>query len=794
MKTKNNRCNSVLFALMVTVFAQMIAAFTGMLVSPGVAQPNPFVSGVVIDAETLEGIPSAHIALYDVTGSVLAGGTTSSPDGDFSFRIPETGSFQLTISAIGYETVIRPIDLDPDSDRFLGEIRLPVDILSHEEIIFNGEQVRARTGSGQTTFYVNELMKNASNNGTDILRMIPGIQIDIQQNISMEGSSDIVIMVDGRERDRHYVNQLPASRIDRVEVDTSPSSLHDASASGVIHVLLAEQQDRGLDGHIHLEIPTSDSEVYIFPSYSLNYGAGKWNLFTSYNGEVNSLEIVEEDTREIFNSVTPGTYKSRQHLRQNGWSHRFHYGFDYFMSDKDELNFYGYFNPFSQEHSGDVVVQTGNGEADWTATKEDHDINYSTFSSLYYKRKIGEAPGHEIAADASFYHLNAENSISYRNGQTGYHQVNTVKPRQRSVILKVDYALPVSDRIQLKSGVRSTLRTMEDVEDDLFSFSDDVYAAYGSVGYERTPYTLQAGLRYEHAESRLKGEGTSRYRSLFPQVSGQYRLSPVQTLRFTYQRSVRYPGLYQLHPQYAIEDPYTVRSGNPELRPVYINHTGVEYSRLIGSNFIAAQVFYNTSLDDIRQATTVTNEGIFETRTHNLGDIHEYGVRFTGALSMGNRLSFNPYMRLFNVSSRPNSAAREHQITDRDLLAFDTGISAYAAFRYGVTAAFQLQYTSPVNRIQNDYYESALYFVSLEKAFGEGFKAGMKSGIPFSRSFTYRGSVIDAADFHSRSEGVIHMSPVPVWFTLGYRFASGSKRNRIERENVEVERRRKKGF
>ena len=113
------------------------------------------------------------------------------------------------------------------------------------------------------------------------------------QNISLEGSPDILIFVDGKERDKSFISQLSPDQIDKIEVISAPPSNYDGNVTGAINIVLKKDRDSGISGHILAEIPVSSSLVYIFPSYSLNWGFRKLNLYTSYNGELTYLDLQE---------------------------------------------------------------------------------------------------------------------------------------------------------------------------------------------------------------------------------------------------------------------------------------------------------------------------------------------------------------------------------------------------------------------------------------------------------------------------------------------------------------------
>ena len=125
---------------------------------------------------------------------------------------------------------------------------------------------------------------------------------------------------------------------------------------------------------------------------------------------------------------------------------------------------------------------------------------------------------------------------------------------------------------------------------------------------------------------------------------------------------------------------------------------------------------------------------------------------------------------------------------------YETNVSAYINFRKGFSASAILQYTSPVNEIQGKTYSDALYFISLEKQFAKGPKAGISSALPFAGNFTYHGYEVISPLFSSVSEGNIAMSAFPVFIKLSYQFQSRQKQNRIERHKKVIENQPRKGF
>ncbi len=759
------------------------------------AQPRQLVIGKVTESDLQEAVPFANIALFDSTGMNLVAGAISDMDGLFVVTGDAAGCHSLRVSAVGYTTLNLPVEIVEKAAVDLGELFLTSTEISLEGVEVVGERMKATAGTDKTTFNINKKMQEASNTGADVLKLIPGVQVDLKQNVYLEGSSEILILVNGRERDRSYLSQLPAGQIDQIEVITSPSSKYDAGATGVINIVLSNEQDAGFDGRVYLEIPTSKSEIYLFPAYSLNYGFKKLNFFTSYNGELAYLDIHQKLDRKIFLEDGVEEIISTSYLRQKNWSHRFHYGVDYFLNKKNQLNFYAFYNPYSWEHDGLVELQTfGKDERYWSAQKEDADINHSSFYSLYYKHMINGAAGHEISADASFYQLKTKNTTTYTNNETGYYQENSLSPRLDMISVKLDYILPVNAKMKLDAGMQYKNRMMTDQQPEKFRWNEENLAAYGVLGYHSADFELQAGMRIENSSTELSDGGHKTTQAFLPNLAANYKFNSSRNIRFNYRKSLAWPGLHQINPFEAVDDPFSVRYGNPQLNPEYRHNLSIEYSRRFENSFVAARLFYTKTANALSDLTHVNAEKIFETYITNAGDLHRYGVQFTGALTLSKLLSFNPYLRVFEVNACPNSTARQLGVIGGKSLALESGFSVLGNFSRGITASVHFQYATPVSEMQIAYFSGALYFISVEKALAKGFKVGITSAVPFSRTVTYHGSEIDTSNFHSRSEGNVQMSVAPFWFKLSYQFSSGNERTKIERATEQIENTPRRGF
>jgi len=220
------------------------------------------------------------------------------------------------------------------------------------------------------------------------------------------------------------------------------------------------------------------------------------------------------------------------------------------------------------------------------ALKQDADINRSSFYSLYYKH-IFNKPGREIAFDLSYFNFNAVNSTTYittdsLNVNYPAKQVNTVKPEQNSVSLKIDYTSPITEKLRFDAGIKIKSQLLQDRQSDEFKYNESIYALYGTITYNFSKYTLSTGVRAERSTSGLTNSFDNNVFALLPNATLNYKLTPKQNIKLSYNRTVSRPNIYDLNPYISINDPYSVQSGNPGLKPEFRQNLSVDYSNNIG--------------------------------------------------------------------------------------------------------------------------------------------------------------------------------------------------------------------
>ncbi len=774
------------------IFVSTLLCFT-----KSAGQDLQTIKGTIIDGENQAVISYATVTLYTLQDSTLITGGLSHEDGSFELQFKKSDiQCFLMVNFVGYDPWT---DLMPKIDT-VGEYNLVVEmqpaIIELDEALVVSERIRAENSYDKATFFVNKRMLDASNTGIDILRHIPSVQIDLMQNIRLEGNANILILVDGKERDKNFLLQLNAKQVDRIELINTPGANYDGSATGIINVILKQGRTVGFSGNVVLDIPLRKKEMYLFPLLNLNLGLKKMNLYGFYKGEISYFNLIEKSTLSHFQGNQPQrAITTSQYLRQENWEHNFTYGWDYFINKNNVINLYANYRMYSNETDGEVL-QFDKGDLTWQADKEEEDMNHSGYYSLYYKH-LFDKQGHEVAMDMNYYHYKRDNRSTFNSHKTSDRDediLNSLSPKQRSYGLKIDYTNPITEKLKAGAGIKLGLTNMDERVAKDFNYYDHLASAYGTITYSQSKFTGNAGLRVEQSFSGIDGSFDNDRLDWLPNAVVNYQLNQTKSLKFSYTRRITRPYIYQLSPAAYSDDPYTMRKGNEHLTPALQDNFAIDYAVLLGHNYIATRIFYKTEKNAINYLYFLNDDAILESHFNNLGTINSYGIQLTTALKFGPSIDFNGYLKAFGENTSPNGLASDYHVESHENRGVELGVSSAVGFKYGITASVAMQYSSPRIRMQDKTYQDFIYFISVDKTVKNNFKFGMSLAPLFVKKYTYRGLETTGIDFKLSSEGDIQLPSIPIIFKVNYQFATGRNNKRIEREKEIIDNKVKTGL
>ncbi|REG84740.1 carboxypeptidase-like regulatory domain-containing protein [Algoriphagus antarcticus] len=155
-------------------------------------------TGVVLEDGTESPLPFASMSIYDIADSLVTGGLSNN-EGIFLINIP-IGQFYALVEFMGYEAYkSEPFTISKESPSHdLGQISIKATAGDLEEIVVRGEKTIMELSLDKRIFNVGKDLANAGGNASDILMNLPSIAVDPEGNVSLRGSSNVRILIDGK--------------------------------------------------------------------------------------------------------------------------------------------------------------------------------------------------------------------------------------------------------------------------------------------------------------------------------------------------------------------------------------------------------------------------------------------------------------------------------------------------------------------------------------------------------------------------------------------------------------------
>ena len=227
------------------------------------------VSGRVIEAGTTEPVELAAVQLLSLPDSAQVAGMTTSTQGYFSLSKQKPGKYLLKVSFIGYVTKIIPVQLTANVPaKKMGNIELATDAVMLQEAVVVAE-------APQVTVVEDTLMYNSSAYRTpegamleELVKKLPGAEIDDDGNVKINGKDLKKIMVDGKEffggDVKTGLKNLPVDMVDKLKTYDKKSDLarvtgiDDGEEETVLDLTVKKGMNQGWFGNADLGAGTKD--------------------------------------------------------------------------------------------------------------------------------------------------------------------------------------------------------------------------------------------------------------------------------------------------------------------------------------------------------------------------------------------------------------------------------------------------------------------------------------------------------------------------------------------------------
>lgn len=625
---------------------------SGLLAAQNTANTSFQVKGILLDSLTQEGEPYATIKIVKKEAPAKAlKMLVTDMKGQFQEKVPGTGNFVMTITSVGRTPIVKDFSVKA-GEKLVDFGTLYIVDASNElgqvEIVAQKPLVKADID--KIEYNVQDDPDAQSNSVLEMLRKVPLVTVDGEDNIQVNGSSSFKVYVNGKPNNMmsnnptEVLKSMPANSIKHIEVITNPGPKYDAEGvGGILNIVTVGS---GVEGY-----------TATFSANVSNRGAGGGAFGTIKSGKL----TVSARYNYNYNDQPRNYSSGSQHVTPEAVTENSS-NLDYDGSNKG----HGSFQSGSMEASYEIDTlrlvtmsfglwgggNKSNGSTDYIATFPEN-INaapiysYSAFnrskSSWYsidggidYQRlfkvkdrmltfsyKINTRP----QTSDSYTEYEIDNGYNpdwadYLNRLKNQHNDGEQNTTEH---IQADYTTPIGKLHTLEAGAKYILRNNSS-EDDRFDADDtgkyeynkdqsshykhlnDIIAAYLGYGLKVKRLSGRLGLRYEHTIQDVKylvGRGedfTKNFDDVVPSASIGYKLTDMSNLRLGYNMRIYRPGIWSLNPYLNDTDPSYISQGNPELDSEKSHAFNLSYSNFtqkFNINISARYSFTNNSIENV---------------------------------------------------------------------------------------------------------------------------------------------------------------------------------------------------
>ncbi len=610
------------------------------------------IQGKILELNSQSPIEYANIVIRSSHDSTVITGTVSGKDGRFTITGVPNGRYIVDIRFIGFKDKKLAIEITPEQSAVqLGDIMIEPDPLRLKEMVVEGDRSPVSYQIDKKVVDVGKIQTAVSGTAADVMQNVPSVTVDIDGNVSLRGSTNFTVLVDGRPSimdTQDILQQIPASSIDKIEIITNPSAKYDPEGTaGIVNILMKKDQTHGFSGILNLNMGLKDKygtdgivqhkgeylTTYLGIDWNKRYMPGTSNSINRYYSALDTSNLTSDGT----NNFERKGYGIRGAL-------------EYELVEQGVLNVGGRYG------KRDGIQYSNLNYREWstlnpTVTQyrnRGEGLRSGEFSecNVTYTQEFGEK-GHELKGEFNYgYDKSEEGSLTEEisNNEIISGLKTSTTDRSHEIESRIDYSRPLGEKTKFEAGYEgqserseesdhrsiydpATGYTLQPQFSTVANYRTSDHSLYSLYADEIGNFGYQAGLRTEYTFrvitlSNQTGEFSLDRWDLFPTLHTSYKLGEVTQSMASYTRRIRRPHGWELEPFLTWTDANNVRRGNPDLKPQYIDSYDAGVQTLIGSVSVSADFYYRIIHDKVERIrslypdtqnvtlTTVQNVGI----------------------------------------------------------------------------------------------------------------------------------------------------------------------------------------
>ncbi|MEG0761928.1 TonB-dependent receptor [Chryseobacterium sp.] len=635
------------------------------------AQEKVNITGSVVNKDN-QPVPYASVTYVNKTNKALSEGALTDEKGQYVMGITP-GNYDITIDAIDYRKAafnkqiakagnVGSLSIEPESTTTNAKTQ---DI---KGVVITATTKPYKVELDKRTYDPSQDIVSKGGSLQDVLSNVPSVSVDTDGTVSMRGSSNVRFLINGKpsallgiDDGANALQSIPADQIERIEVITNPSSKFEASGTaGILNIILKKSKKTGFNGSVigtlgylpQTNLNTNLSWRKGNVSWFLNGGGG---YRESKNTNRNNAYLSTGDFRETHNESI--SKSKNDNYNASG-------GLLIDLTEKTSINASGTVRTFNGQNVGNIdYINYGFNNAittrNRTSTGNNDNLAFQGDFGLDHKF---DDKGQILAVSLSLQSNRSNNGSDIYQTQNNLFDLENIidqKTRNKTLIGKADYELPIGENSKLEAGYRidintnnyqniitqstSTLPFTLYLEDYSYraKYEEMFNAGYVQFKSKIGKLAYQLGIRNENSRIDIDylsfagdaKKSVKNYNNLFPSVFLSYEISKDNQFLMNYSRRIDRPRSYFLIPNPSYSDNQNIFDGNIDLNPSYVDSYELGYSISKSKFTINPTLYFRHQTDDVKIVTYNKQEiinniptTVFHTKPVNIGSDDRFGL------------------------------------------------------------------------------------------------------------------------------------------------------------------------
>ena len=665
----------VYFVMILMSFSSVVMAQTtvkGLLMDETLGENEPFATVRVFKA----GKSEKPVAMF-----------LTDENGQFSQEIKGKGQFDIVFSSVGKEDLRKTVALEGKGILNLDTLYIKENATMLKGVEIVAQKPLVKMEVDKMSYNVAEDEDSKSNTVLDMLRKVPMVTVDGQDNITVNGSSSFKVYVDGIPNVMFSSNpsmvfkSMPATAVKSIEVVTNPGAKYDAEgAAGVLNIVMnkqdpnAAQSMNGFNGTVRASAGTKQLGGSVFingQQGKLTYSA---NVMTSYN----KPGTTETELEQLQDNGNSQLMKSTSDVKTPFTMGSLTLGYQ--IDSMSVLNLTAQVNSMSIKSNGNSTTTIdgySKGKSFSYGSTTDMKNSRTSFNgSIDYQRFFNQDHTKSLSLT---YQLNyspaTTETTNLFNTESSIidlaNRYSENKNKTTNHTFQLDYTMPLGkgqtlsfgSKLQLHNASSDAKYYVKDVYDPNsssdYEYKNSILAGYGEYAGNFNKLGIKAGLRYEYTWQNVEyhlGNGEDfkkNYGSLVPTASLQYTLSQGSNLGLTYNMRISRPGISYLNPYVDKSNPIALTYGNPELDVEKNHNISLVYNLFTPKLMVNLNLHHNFVDNAISQYSFYDSNDLLNTTYGNVVKRHQTGLNgyVNYLMTKDTRIFFNGGLNYIDLRS-----------------------------------------------------------------------------------------------------------------------------------------------